>query len=60
MLTSNCCCEQATVRLVGITAGAIIASQLIVRFLNWATEDVGEVRWSSSFGTPKFAFHQPK
>jgi hypothetical protein len=33
---------QATIRLVGITAGAIIASQLIVRFLNWAAEDVGE------------------
>jgi hypothetical protein len=35
---------QATLRLVGVTAGAVIVSNLIIRLLNWATEDVGDVR----------------
>lgn len=33
---------QATIRLFGVTALAIIASNLIVGFLNWAARDVGD------------------
>jgi hypothetical protein len=35
---------QATLRLLGVTVGAIIASNLVIRLLNWAAEDVGDVR----------------
>ena len=35
---------QATLRLLGVTMAAVIASNLVIRLLNWAAEDVGDVR----------------